>query len=245
MKNKSESENTRWILLFTKMCPKCGKPIEKNQGCNHMTCRHKSCGYEFCWLCLEDWKSHQGTHYKCNKFELLSEEEKNQSKQKMDRERSELEKYIFYFERYSNHDKAHGVAAQIQKRMEENMLYLHDRLHLEHGELSFMLEAAIILRNSRRTLKWSYAFGYYIDDLKVKGLFEFHQKDLENYSEELQEYLEIKYGQYFNQKDVTLKEFRDYKDHVINSSFKCNKFMTEFLKSIDEGWLQKLKENKL
>ena len=72
-KNKSESENTRWILLYTKMCPKCGRPIEKNQGCNHMTCKHKGCGLEFCWLCLEDWKQHQGTHYKCNKYELLSE----------------------------------------------------------------------------------------------------------------------------------------------------------------------------
>jgi len=244
-KNKSESENTRWILLFTKMCPKCGKPIEKNQGCNHMTCRHKSCGYEFCWLCLEDWKGHQGTHYKCNKFEALSEEEKKTSVQKMERERTELEKYIWYFERYSNHDKSLSVATQIQKRMEDNMLTLHDRLSVEHGEVAFLLEAAVILRNARRTLKWSYAFGYYIDDIKVKSLFEFHQKDLENYTEELQEWLEIKYTQYFGKKDVALKEFREFKDAVMGSAFKCNKFMTEFLKCIDEGWLQKLKENKL
>jgi len=91
-KNKSESENTRWILLFTKMCPKCGKPIEKNQGCNHMTCRHKSCGYEFCWLCLEDWKGHQGTHYKCNKFEALSEEEKKTSVQKKGKRKNRARK---------------------------------------------------------------------------------------------------------------------------------------------------------
>ena len=39
-KNTSESENMTWILANTKPCPakNCGKPIEKNQGCNHMTC---------------------------------------------------------------------------------------------------------------------------------------------------------------------------------------------------------------
>jgi len=36
-----------------KRCPKCSQGIEKNQGCDHMTCRKPvGCGYEFCWRCL-------------------------------------------------------------------------------------------------------------------------------------------------------------------------------------------------
>lgn len=38
-----------------------------------MTCRTQaSCGYEFCWLCLGDWKEHgsaTGGYYACNKYE--------------------------------------------------------------------------------------------------------------------------------------------------------------------------------
>jgi hypothetical protein len=32
-----------------KQCPSCQYWTEKNEGCNHMTC--KGCGYMWCWLC--------------------------------------------------------------------------------------------------------------------------------------------------------------------------------------------------
>jgi len=36
-----------------KKCPKCTEYIEKNGGCDHMTCR---CGYQFWWSTLQPYR---------------------------------------------------------------------------------------------------------------------------------------------------------------------------------------------
>ncbi|CAM3471879.1 IBR domain-containing protein [Parendozoicomonas haliclonae] len=50
-----------------KLCPECKAPVEHKTGCHHMTCR---CGYEFCWVCMNDWsgdvRGGYWKHKKCN-----------------------------------------------------------------------------------------------------------------------------------------------------------------------------------
>ena len=43
-----------WANEHGKQCPECGRVIEKNEGCNHMTCR---CGAHFCWQCGESFSA--------------------------------------------------------------------------------------------------------------------------------------------------------------------------------------------
>ncbi|CAF0868061.1 unnamed protein product [Adineta ricciae] len=55
-------------------CISCDNFIEKNGGCNHMTCR---CGTEFCWTCIAYWKDHyppDGT-FRCPKEAVPLQEE--------------------------------------------------------------------------------------------------------------------------------------------------------------------------
>lgn len=53
--------NNEWLKTHTKKCPNCHKNIEKNDGCNHMTCQRGAggCGHQFCWLCLGAWTWHR------------------------------------------------------------------------------------------------------------------------------------------------------------------------------------------
>ncbi|KAF8603504.1 hypothetical protein BDV93DRAFT_523280 [Ceratobasidium sp. AG-I] len=60
--------NEGYLRENTKACPNeaCRRKIEKNEGCDHMTCRLPvGCGHEFCWLCLADYAPirAQGNHH--------------------------------------------------------------------------------------------------------------------------------------------------------------------------------------
>ena len=103
-KCQNESETANWILANTKPCPKCRSRIEKNQGCNHMTCQN--CKYEFCWICSGDWNEHGATtggYYNCNKFNADVKDSDDQSDTA--KAKRELDRYLHYYSRYHGHGK--------------------------------------------------------------------------------------------------------------------------------------------
>lgn len=61
-----ERATAEWTRTHTKPCPGCRRNIEKNEGCNHMTCRKEAggCGHEFCWICMQPWDGTCGS-YNC------------------------------------------------------------------------------------------------------------------------------------------------------------------------------------
>lgn len=53
----------QWLAQNAKHCPNCKSLIEKNSGCDHMTCTQ--CHFQFCWACLAKYESiiRHGNHY--------------------------------------------------------------------------------------------------------------------------------------------------------------------------------------
>ena len=54
---------------FVKRCPNCGIIIEKNNGCNHITC--SKCGHQWCWLCNEKYFNGHFDQGKCKGFQYF------------------------------------------------------------------------------------------------------------------------------------------------------------------------------
>lgn len=241
IKNSAESENVTWIMANTKQCPKCRKPIEKNQGCNHMTCsaRAGGCGFEFCWMCMGDWSKHGGDtggYYKCNRYDQLQKDgklEELESKRQM--AKHDLERYMHYFERYMNHRRARTFGerslADIEKKMER---LLHDKGY-NISEVLFLKEAALQVIESRRVLQWTYVFGYYLEKGEEKNLFEHMQEKLEVNTEALHELVEKPLDTFLAPELKDRKLFLDHRTQITNFARVSKKFRLNLLTGIENG----------
>jgi ariadne-1 len=111
-KCSNESETANWILANTKKCPVCQTRIEKNSGCNHMTCG--MCKHDFCWVCDGPWANHgtsTGGYYSCNKYteEGADTEGEGGASTTADgktKAKRELDRYLFYYQRFATHEQA-------------------------------------------------------------------------------------------------------------------------------------------
>lgn len=184
-KCEDDSETANWISANTKECPKCVATIEKNGGCNHMTCR--KCKHEFCWVCMGPWSEHGTSWYNCNRFE---EKAGVDARDHQAKSRASLERYLHYYNRYANHEQSAKLDKDLYVKTEKKMTLLQSQSGMSWIEVQYLDSASKVLQQCRQTLKWTYAFAFYLERNNLTHIFEDNQKDLEMAVETLSELFE-------------------------------------------------------
>ncbi|KAG8877641.1 hypothetical protein FRB97_003233 [Tulasnella sp. 331] len=184
-KCQDDSETANWIKSNTKECPKCQSTIEKNGGCNHMTC--KKCKNEFCWVCMGPWSEHGNAWYSCNRY---NETDGVNARDAQSKSRASLERYLHYYNRWANHEQSARLSLDLYAKTEKKMQEMQETSELTWIQVQFAKKAVDEVIKCRMTLKWTYAMGYYLEKGNQKELFEDNQRDLEKAVEALSELLE-------------------------------------------------------
>uniref|UniRef100_A0AAX7TM04 RBR-type E3 ubiquitin transferase n=1 Tax=Astatotilapia calliptera TaxID=8154 RepID=A0AAX7TM04_ASTCA len=151
-----DAANCLWLLSNSKPCANCKSPIQKNEGCNHMQC------------------AKVGKRYMNQSF---SAEKKHKSFQELDR-------FMHYYTRFKNHEHSY-------QHIPYSCLLSDSPAFSFPGEggppdTTFIEDAVLELLKTRRILKCSYPYGFFLEPKSTKKeIYELMQTDLEMVTEDL------------------------------------------------------------
>ncbi|KAL7156716.1 hypothetical protein ABFS83_02G027300 [Erythranthe nasuta] len=230
-KCRDESETVNWITVHTKPCPKCHKPVEKNGGCNLVSCL---CGQAFCWLCGgatgrdHTWSSI--ADHSCGRY-------KEDTEKKSERAKRDLYRYMHYHNRYKAHTDSFKQESRLKEAIKEKVSNLEER-DSKLRDFSWVTNGLYRLFKSRRALSYSYPFAFYMfgNDL-FKGemtkkeceikqhLFEDQQQQLESNVEKLSKILEEPFDEYPEEKIMQIRmqviNLSEITDSLCKKTYEC------------------------
>ena len=189
--------------------------IEKNGGCNHMTCR--KCNFEFCWLCSQNWRTHSDCHVYREEQDLTQ----NQA-------RMLLQRYLFHFERYENHAKSLKNQKKVKEKAAVMTEFMRESALMGFAESKCFDLAIETLRESRHVLMNTYIFAYYVKRNNHLDMFEENQRDLELAVEKLCSLFELE--------DLSGMDTEYIKTRVQDLTRYCNKRRQALIDHVEEGF---------
>ena len=230
-REKGSGEDFIWMKENTKNCPKCGINIQKNQGCNHMTCQRKAggCGFEFCWVCLGPWNAHMITsidsYYTCmntgNKKEKKKEKKKKEIPEKFrnkfkDKKKDLLDRYIQFYQSWDSHRNSLEFAYKLKDRVKEFKNDLVNKKGMLEMDVNYLDDSLNMIIECNRLLKNIFVYEYFLDESSNFVLFENNLEILQNQTDSLLELIEL--NQLPNILKITepkkfQEEYLKYKDH--------------------------------
>jgi len=219
-----DADTGNWIAKNTKECPKCNTVIEKNGGCNHMTCRMPKCRYEFCWVCLGPWGEHGNLWYKCNKFDSQSSK---LARDQLSSKRFEMERFLFYSNRFKNHLESLNFEDKLASSVDATISTLIEKGFLTQTESPAIKDAVQVLTRCRRTLAYTYVFAFALQKNNECHIFEDNQRDLEMATENLSELMERRFNEECKEKNIKVE--------ILNRSQYCESRRRILMKHVKEG----------
>ncbi|KAL4193880.1 hypothetical protein AMTRI_Chr06g179150 [Amborella trichopoda] len=240
LKNSAESENMNWILANSKPCPKCKRPIEKNQGCMHITCT-PPCKFEFCWLCLGSWSDHgerTGGFYACNRYETAKQEGVyDETEKRREMAKNSLERYTHYYERWATNQSSRAKAlSDLQQMQAVQLEKLSDKQCQPGSQLKFITEAWLQIVECRRVLKWTYAYGYYLPEQEhaKRQFFEYLQGEAESGLERLHQCAEKELQVYLEAVGPS-KDFNEFRTKLAGLTSVTRNYFENLVRALENG----------
>uniref|UniRef100_U3DQL9 Cullin-9 n=1 Tax=Callithrix jacchus TaxID=9483 RepID=U3DQL9_CALJA len=163
-----EAQSKHLAKLISKRCPSCQAPIEKNEGCLHMTCA--KCNHGFCWRCLKSWKPNHKDYYNCS---AMVSKAARQEKRFQD-----------YNERCTFHHQAREFAVNLRNRVSA----IHEVP--PPRSFTFLNDACQGLEQARKVLAYACVYSFYNQDAEYMDVVEQQTENLELHTNALQILLE-------------------------------------------------------
>ncbi|KAI3686722.1 hypothetical protein L1987_80406 [Smallanthus sonchifolius] len=220
------NQTKTWMIINSKKCPKCHKPVEKNGGCNLAVC---ICRQPFCWLCggatdfNHNWRSIEG--HTCEEQQMA----------KAAREKSESLCHTHYLDRFKAHKESLKAETDLKKLQSKiSNMEARDKKIVDYSWVTKGAERLIL---SRRILSYSYPFAYFMfgdiflseemtkeDRIIKQNLFE-QQQQAESHIERLSFFLAEPFDEFdekkFNESQMKIITLSGVMDLLCKNLYDC------------------------